>query len=181
MAYLFLDESGIHKQDGISCVALVFVEVVHLELLNKCVFDTEQKIGIDGFHWKDHSWRIRGMFLEEIKRNDFKIKAAIVDNPFKDFYYKDVLKEMVVENAMHTLVIDGKKPKRYRNQLKKSLRNKGLIFKKVITGNDRSFPALRLADLCAGVIRAYLENPNRNSEILYGKLQKKIISVIRIL
>ena len=73
------------------------------------------------------------------------------------------------------MIIDGKKPKWYSLRLKKVLRDRGISVKKIRTGNDKSFPCLRLADAYAGLIRAHWNDPNnKNAKELYKLASNKI-------
>lgn len=45
--YIFIDESGIHKQDGKSTTALVYVKVEHFEEIDKAILRSEKSLNND--------------------------------------------------------------------------------------------------------------------------------------
>ena len=175
--YIFLDESGVHKQEGKSSIALVYLSVKNLSSLEKLVIDTEEKIKIENFHWSHNGWIVRNKFVEAISKGDFSIKVALVQNPFRaEHAYEFVLQHLVVEKEITSLIIDGKKGKIYERKLKNILRSKGIPIKKLKTANDESYPVLRVADAVAGLVRLYNQNPNNtNIKNLYNKIAKKIV------
>ena len=60
-------------------------------------------------------------------------------------------------------------------RLKKILRDRGISVKKIRTGNDESFPCLRLADAYAGLVRTYWDDKNnKKAKELYELANKKI-------
>ena len=70
---------------------------------------------------------------------------------------------------------DNQQPRRYVLRLKNVLRHRGTSVKKIRMGNDLAFPALRLADLFAGLIRAYFEEPEKKAaKELYHLAENKI-------
>lgn len=71
-----------------------------------------------------------------------------------------VLEEMITEKNIHTLFIDGKKPKWYSRKIKKILRDKAIPLKKVRTVRSGACPGIRLADLVAGLTRWHFDNKN---------------------
>ncbi len=76
---------------------------------------------------------------------------------------------------MRKIILDGKKPKWYALRLKKVLRDRGISVKKIRTGNDESFPCLRLADAYAGLIRTYWDDKNnQKAKELYRLASNKI-------
>jgi hypothetical protein len=59
------------------------------------------------------------------------------------------------------------------------LRDKGISVKKLKTGNDESYPALRIADAIAGIVRYKNDNPeNKNVSYLYDLIKNKILITI---
>ncbi len=179
MISIFLDESGIHTKDGKSAIAIVYVEVDKLTLLENRVLEIEKQMKIGAFHWAHTNWKVRKKFLDAILKEDFFLKIAIISNPFSDKYYGLVLRHLIIENNIKTLVIDGRKSETYVRKLKKTLRNNGIVPKKIKMSNDKSYPALRIADLSAGIVRSYYEQ--RWSALLvtfYKKLKQKIRVVV---
>lgn len=175
--YIFLDESGVDKQKGKSSIALVYITVDNLDILQKAVLNAERLIGIKNFHWSYSTWKVRALFIEEICKQDFKIKVALIKNPFfASSGYEYALQHLVVERNVISLIIDGKKGKNYERKFKKVLRDKGISVKKLKTANDESYPALRVADAIAGAIRYRCENSNDKRIIdIYEKFSKKIL------
>lgn len=178
--YIFIDESGIHKRDGRSTTALVYVKVEHMDSVNEAVLLAEKDLGIKPFHWSEQSWKIRKAFLEAVINEKFEVKIFLFLNPFTDQKLEDAWKHLLVEKNIENIVIDGEKPRHYTQELKKVLRQAGIAVKKIRMGNDRSFPCLRIADLFAGITRANAENPeNQKVKNLYDLGRIKITIHLR--
>ena len=79
---VFIDESGIHKQDGQSTTALVYVKVEHAEILDTAILRAEKDLKIEPFHWRDQGWKVRLAFLEDMVKEEFEVKIFIFRNPF---------------------------------------------------------------------------------------------------
>lgn len=175
MSYIFIDESGIHQKNGKSSVVLVYVSVENLELLEKEIISIEQDLKMDYFHWANTAWQYRELFLRRIMKSDFSLKIALVQNPFSPNYYEKVIKHLVGEEAIVSIIIDGNMPHNYERRFKKVLRDRGIKTNKLIFGNDKSYPILRLADACAGLTRYYYDNPDHAKAMnLYKTLLVKI-------
>jgi hypothetical protein len=173
--YIFIDESGIHKQDGESTTALVYVKVGDKENMDKAILAVERDLKIEPFHWKKQTWKIRKVFLTKLLKENFEVKIFLLKNPFTQEKQENALKHMLIERHIRNIIIDGKKPQRYVLRLKKILRDFGVSVKKIRMGNDQSFPGLRLADLFAGLTRAYFQNfDNQEAKILYNMAKIKI-------
>lgn len=175
MQNVFLDESGIHRQDGKFCVALVCVSVENIELLEQAVVEAGEDLKIGPFHWSHTNWKVRTKFLEKILKHDFSVRAGLFPNPFREIDYQQVLPQMMYDQEIKTFVMDGKKPRLFKRKLKKTLQSLGIVFDKLILGNDKSYPILRVADFCAGIIRTYYEK-GKNQEVItcFEKLKSRI-------
>lgn len=174
--YIFLDESGVDKQKGKSSIALVYITVENLDSLQNAVLEAEKMIGIKNFHWSHSAWSVRKLFIEEVCKQDFKIKIALIKNPFFTSGYEYALQHLVIEKNVTSLIIDGKKSRNYERRFKKVLRDKGISVRKLKTANDESYPALRIADAIAGVVRYRYENrEDERTQYLYSKFAKKIL------
>jgi hypothetical protein len=180
MMYIFIDESGIDKQDGKSSIALVYLEVNSLYSLQNSVIETEKELKIKYFHWAYSKWEIRKEFIDKICKNEFSIKVAFIKNPFKsNSAYEYALEHLIIEKNITNIIIDGKKSRRYEKKFKKILRDKGISVRKLKTGNDEAYPALRVADAIAGAVRYYNENKeSENIKNIYQQLLKKILITI---
>ena len=177
MSYIFIDESGIHRETGKSSIALAYISFENLDLVQKRIVEIEKEIGIHNFHWSHSSWPVRNKFIEKVIKCDFSVKIALILNPFNlNEAYEYALKHLVVEKRISAIIIDGKKKKSYERRLKKVLRDKGISVKKLKSGNDESYPALRIADAIAGIVRYRNENPeNKNILNLYNLIKNKIL------
>lgn len=175
--YIFIDESGIHKQDGQSTTAVVYVKIENVESLNKTVLQAEKDLKIEPFRWSKQIWKIRQAFLGAVLKEDFEVKIFVLRNPFTSEKFEYALKHLLVEKNIRSIIIDGKKSRQYTLHLKKVLRDVGVPVKKVRTGNDRAFPCLRLADLFAGLTRAYVEYPEDEEAIKLYKMAKIKITI----
>lgn len=175
--YIFIDESGVHKETGRSSIALVYLSIENLDALQNAVLEAEHEIKIKNFHWSHSAWNVRKRFVKMICRQDFTAKIALIRNPFLASHgYEYALKHLVVEHNIKWLIIDGKKGKSYARKLKKVLRDKGISVKKLKTANDEAYPALRVADAFAGIVRYRDEFPdNKKVNELYLLIAKKIL------
>ena len=177
--YIFLDESGIHKKEGKSSVALIYISASNMDLVQNAVIDIEKKLDIEYFHWAKDVWSIRKKFIDYICQYDFLIKVALIRNPFYgNEEYEHIIQCLVTEDVK-VLVIDGKKSKTYEQKLKKVLRNKSVFISRLKTARNEAFPALRIADAVAGIIRYRYSHPSsiENNE-LYNKISKKITTFL---
>jgi hypothetical protein len=172
---IFIDESGVHKQDGKSSVVLVYVTIENKDTIEKAIVDIESRLKIESFHWVKHIWKIRYNFIEALIKENFSVKAAIIRNPFRKADFENALETLLIEKRVSKIIIDGKKPKWYSQKIKKALRDRGISVRKIITGNDKAFPCLRLADAFAGLIRVYWDEPdNEKAQGLFRIANKKI-------
>lgn len=174
--YIFIDESGVHKEHGRSSIALVYITINNIEAFQEYVMETEKNIGITNFHWAHSTWSVRKKFIDAIVKKDFSVKVALIQNPFHvGEAYEYALQHLVIERDILSVVIDGKKNKSYERRLRKVLRDKGISTKKLRLGNDTSFPALRVADAIAGIVRYKDEHPESEKiQYLFGQIASKI-------
>ena len=178
---VFIDESGIHKKIDHSAFVLVYVAIKDNNQLEKVVQETEQMLGIEVFHWSQTVWQVKKRFIETILKEEFTVKAAVVKNPVHpEKELERLLPYLLTEKNIKTVFIDGFKPKWYVSKVKKILRDKGILVKKLKMVNDRHYAGIRIADMSAGLIRSYFDNPN-NAQIAlyYKKLAKKIVFKIQ--
>ncbi len=172
---IFIDESGIHKKEKHSTVAFVYVCLKDIEDIEKAILKAEKILRITSFHWTRHIWKIRFNFIKILIKENFTVKASIIKNPFGKNSFEKIIENLLIERKVKKIIIDGKKPKWYSLRLKKVLRDREISVKKIRTGNDKSFPCLRLADAYAGLIRAYWDDKNnKKAEELYKLASKKI-------
>lgn len=170
-----IDESGVHKQDGKSVIALVYIETDNLEATEQLVLDVESSANIHSFHWSHRNWHMREAFIKGIVRGNFKVKVAYITNPIiLDRALAEALQHLLVERQIGQILIDGDKPKSYSRQLKKVLRDKGISVKKIRSVNDESFPMIRIADAVAGAARATYDDPYSKAAPLLRLLEPKI-------
>ena len=175
MLNIFIDESGVHRKDGQSTVVLVYIVTEDMENIEKAIIKTEQSLRITSFHWPRHIWKVRLKFVKALIKENFTVKAAIIENPFKGDSFEKAITDLLVEKKIGRMIVDGRKPKWYGLRLKKVLRDKGVSVKKIRTGDDKAFPCLRLADAFAGLIRAYWDDTeNEKAGELYKLASKKI-------
>jgi hypothetical protein len=116
-----------------------------------------------------------------IKRLDFSLKVAILKNPFKESVdYAHALEYLIADKDISSIIIDGKKSDMYERRIKRAVGLKGISIRKLKTSNDESYPALRVADACAGVIRCYNDHPSDKRAIrLYGFISRKILDTFK--
>ena len=175
--HVFLDESGTHKQDGNTAIAVVFVANSDIEKVTQGIIEAEKQLSIDCFHWADHNWNFKEKFLHRVRYLPFTVKVITIKNPFSWSHYEKALRHFLANEDIGMLVIDGKKSRQYKREYKKILRGRGILLKKLIIGNDRSYPVLRIADFAAGLARSYSENSERPEvKRLYSMLVPKLAS-----
>lgn len=175
---VYIDESGIHKTTQHSSFVLVYVDVQDDELVNSGIEKIERKLKISHFHWADFGsrkgWKIRRDFIMQSTKLPYCFKYAIIKNPVrpeKELYNSMLI--LLVEKDINKVFIDGKQPKWYERQIKKSLRDRGISVKNLKTAKDQSMPAIRLADALAGLIRIYYDNPRGIPQELYEQIKIK--------
>lgn len=178
--YIFIDESGVHKQIDHSTFALAYIEIENYEFIEEQVKKVEKELKIHCFHWSETVKDVKEKFLDAVLKLEFKVKIAVINNPINPAKELErILSHMIIEKNIKHIYIDGKKPKWYERNIKKILRVKGISVKKLKTVKDSQFAGIRLADMAAGLSRSYFDNKNlaRNAKF-YKKLQKKIIIII---
>ncbi|MDP2586253.1 MAG: DUF3800 domain-containing protein [Candidatus Komeilibacteria bacterium] len=183
---VFIDESGIHKQTDHSSFVLVFIEVKDEALINESIEQIEKGLKIQPFHWADFSsrsdWKIRKKFIKAISILPFTLKYIIVKNPIlPQAMLRYALNHLLIGVDIKKVVIDGRHSRTYEQQLKTLLRRYGVSVDKLRVANDRSMPALRLADALAGLIRSY-HDKNPDAENLYQLIESanKITSHLEV-
>ena len=171
-----IDESGIHRQDGFSVIALVCIaDSDALAELHSHIEQLEKAIGTTHFHWAVKGWPFRRDFIQGLTKLHFTVRLAQIANPIRlDGALEEVLPYLIPERHIERLFIDGKKRREYVHALKKVLRDKGITVKKLRTVNDEAYPAIRIADAVAGAVRYYLDNPNKKAIELYKALEPLI-------
>lgn len=179
---IFIDESGIHKQSDHTSIVLTYIESKNQIVFEKQIVELEFRLGIPTFHWAESVWRVKEKFLDSVLKMDFQVKVVIFSNPVQ---FVDVLERalthLVVEKNIHAIYIDGKKPKWYERKIKKTLRDKGIVSKKLKTVRYGQSPGIRVADMVAGLTRSIADGKNKDRLLPYYKrLQKKIIISLKL-
>lgn len=179
--YIFIDESGIHKNVDHSVYVLVLIEVKDYALFDNSVIFLEKEFNIKGFHWSNSAWPIKEKFINKALKLDFKIKVAVLDNPINpNDALEKVLSDLLIESDIDYVYIDGKKPKWYGKKIKNILRSKNFSVRKLKTVNSSQYPGIRIADMSAGLIRSFYDSKNLNRiEKYYRRLEKKIIITVK--
>ena len=171
--YIFIDESGTGSKIGHSTIA-----VVYLEISNRSAFEEKYSriltnLNLKNFHWAEHGWKVRQKFINEILDLDFICKVAFFVNPINiNDMYDLVFQQLIVEQNIKNIYIDGKKQKSYERRLKMILRRKKIKLSKLKSiRKEDLYGGLQLADSIAGLAR-YSED---NSGALDAqKLMKKL-------
>jgi len=178
--FIFIDESGIHKDVNHSTFVLVYIEIEDHDQIEMEIKKVEKRLKIDYFHWKKTIWDVKKEFIERMLELNFRIKVAVIKNPVNPSQELErILVHMIVEKNIRNIYIDGKKPKWYERKIKKILRDKGISVRKLKTVKDSQYAGIRLADMIAGLSRSYFDKKNlERISKYYQKLQKKIIIVI---
>lgn len=172
---IFIDESGVHRPTGHSVFALVLIKSIDIQFVEEKVISVEKKLDIESFHWADSAWPVKIKFFNQILSLPFTFIIEIFNNPVKQ---DKALEEVIIKNCdpgvSNSIYIDGAKPRWYISRIKKTLRDCGIPIHSVKMTSDERSTGLRLADLVAGLIRAYVDG-SRKSDLLkmYKKLLKK--------
>lgn len=177
---VFIDESGIHAENGHSVFALVYITVKRYPEFEESIIALEKELHIKSFHWSTVPWSVREKFLEKLLVLDFKAKVGIVKNPIHpEEELERILPHMLIESKIRTIFIDGKKPKIYARRMKKVLRDKGVSTKKLRMVDDEQYAGIRVADALAGLTRAYFDRkPSQKIEKWYDRFRKKKIILV---
>lgn len=177
---IFIDESGTHKQIGHSSVAVVYLELSNAEKFEEGFSKVLKDLKLEEFHWADQGWEIRKRFFNRVEDLNFTFKVAIFENPaHPDKMMKKVFEQIITEDNIKSIFIDGKKPKWYEKSLKNILWQKGILVSKLRTvRNERSYFGIQMADAMAGLIRYGKDNPQEKAaESIIKKLKRKAIYV----
>jgi len=174
--YVFVDESGTNKNSGVCVFAAVFVKSTDLETMNNLITLAEQTAGVRSFHWKDAPWPVRASFIRAISKGTFTIRYQLNKNPLRNF--SEALESLLITASadidVERIILDGRKDKSYERRLKKILRDKGLSSKRLRTGNDESYPMLRVADAAAGLLRAHNNKPTDETAAMMTSVSKRL-------
>ena len=176
---IFIDESGIHKKTDHSSFAVVYVAVENETAFNSGIERIESSLNVDNFHWADfgaeHGWAVRKIFVLKALKLPFCFKYTVVSNPIHpQKELNEAIVSLLTEDDIDYIYIDGKQPKWYERQIKKSLQGRGISVRKLKTVRDESHPAIRLADALANVVRLYHDSPTRAAKQLYERLRSKM-------
>lgn len=175
---IFIDESGTHKQEGHSTVAVVYLEISNKEEFETKMAEILEKLKLLEFHWADQGWEVRKKYFKLVESLKFSFKAAIFENPVHpDRMMVKVFQQMITEDNIKWIFIDGKKPKWYEKGLKRVLRDKGLSVGKLRTiRKETSYLGIQLADALAGLVRYNADSPKaEDAAKILKKLKGKLI------
>jgi hypothetical protein len=116
-----IDESNTHQQTGKSTILLVYVLTKDVAKLEEKILKIEKELKILPLHWARHNWPTKTQFILYIKDSNFTIKFGLIRNPIKNLSdsLKWLLPHLITEQQIDKIIIDGKKPKWYSQQLKK--------------------------------------------------------------
>jgi len=183
--HIFIDESGIHKRTEHSSFVVVYVAIKNESAINSQIERIEDTLGIHNFHWSDfgseHGWTVRRGFILKALKLLFHFKYTVVLNPVHpQKELREAIINLVTEDDIDSVYIDGKQPRWYERQIKKILQDRGLSVRKLKTVHDGSHPVIRLADALANVVRLYHDSPTRSAKLLYESLKPKINKTTRI-
>jgi hypothetical protein len=175
---VYLDESGIIRKNGASVYCLTIVDTKISQQLDDKVFGIEKKLKILPFHWREHDWKIKSKFLNEIiKISEWNCIIVVINN--KNFS-QSLLSDLMALQGLEIkyFYFDGKKSKAYRNSVKKSFKELGIKISSLKFISSRSQGGLRLSDAIAGLSRLHYDNKSKiEAAQFYKKLLKNKISV----
>ncbi|MFH1280446.1 MAG: DUF3800 domain-containing protein [Candidatus Beckwithbacteria bacterium] len=196
---VFIDESGdagFKVQKGSTAffviTLIVFKEEIHAEETALAIKKLRIKLKkSDKFEFKFNKCnkRIRTQFLEEVKKNDFKIRAIVINKNLiyktflrinKEKFYNFVLRQ-VLEHNNETIKnakvrLDGLGEKAFKKELSTYLRQylnskTKKIMKNLRFRDSKKDVLIQLADMIAGSLRRDFEH-NTNDWNVYRKIIK---------
>ena len=173
--YAFIDESGVQLKTGHSTVALVLIEAENLPQIDEAIKAVEAKIGPKTFHWSKMRWDVRLLAFRELQKLPFTFHIAVFTNPTSnaDEAIAETLGRLLLAQTIESIYVDGRKSRSYESKLKSTLRKSGITTRKLKTVNDEAFPAIRIADLLAGLYRHILDKSSPESARLQKLVEKK--------
>lgn len=174
---IYIDESGIHRTTLNSTFVLVYIKTGNNDVLKQGIEKIENDLKIPHFHWADFGsrkgWTIRRDFILACANLPFTFKYVVAKNPVnstKELFHS--ITSLLVERDVDKIFIDGKQPKWYERQIKKTLRDSGISVRQLKTVRDQAVPAIRLADALAGLIRLYFDNPQGLAQELFNRIKR---------
>lgn len=196
---VFIDESGdagFKTQKGSSgffvIALIVFKEEIHAEetaLVIKKLRIQLKKSDKFEFKFNKCNKRIRALFLEAVKKSDFKIRAIIIDKNLiyksfsrtnKEKFYNFVLRQVLehnnatIKNAK--IRLDGLGEKAFKKELSTYLRQylnskTKIIMKNLRFRDSKKDVLIQLADMIAGSLRRNFERNTTDWDV-YRKIIK---------
>lgn len=177
--FIYIDESGIHKTLDHSSFVLIYVKSKDISYIQTKILELEKILGISHFHWSNFSskygWNVRKKFINGLQKLPFKFKYLVLKNSIKPNIELSNLLNLIDENNIREIHIDGKQPRWIEGKIKKNLRDRGLSIEKIKTVSDESEAIIRIADAIENVVRLYYDQQNLSIIELFNKLQLKQI------
>lgn len=174
--HIFIDESGTSSIKGYSTIAVVYLEVGNQTKFENACKKILREMHLDSFHWAEHGWKVRQSFIRKILDLDFFYKVALFENPTNiNLMYDLVFQQLITEENIKNIYIDGKKQKWYERKLKKILRDKGIKVSKLKSvRRETTQSGLQVADALAGLTRYNLDSPDKlDASRLIKKLKRE--------
>jgi hypothetical protein len=179
---VFIDESGIFRKFGHSIYCLTICDSKLSLNVDNFILDIEKELKISPFHWRDHNWKIKTKFLKELlKIEDWKCILIVIDNKrYSDQILYELLSSSLKGFTIKRMYIDGKKHKRYIDNVKKTLKKVGVNISELKMVRHQAKGGLRISDAVAGLARLHYDRKTKdNSLIFYRKfLKQKIAQVV---
>ena len=174
--YIFIDESGTGSKIGHATIAVVYLEVTNKNKFESLYKKILNELNLSSFHWAEHGWKVRQKYINKILDLDFIYKVALFENPINiNDMYDLVFQQLITEQNIKNIYIDGKKKKGYERKLKMILRDKDIKISKLKSvRKEDSYGGLQLADSIAVLTRYDIDNPmSRDASKLRKRLKRR--------
>ena len=178
--YCYVDESGQHTQGEFFSVAVVVADTIDIRnRVEQRLIEIEKKTNKGLSKWKSTPYTIKERYLRSvITIPDLErcILYSIFTNT-RDYVnatvetIAQVIHHHVEKKCQPIVVIDGL-DKTSRQRISRSLKEKGVVYKKVSGIRDEGSALIRLADAIAGFSWHVYEN-RPYTQTLYPEMQQK--------
>jgi hypothetical protein len=156
----------------------VCIECLNESDVGENILKIEKDINISYIHWVNMSRKIRLKVAKKLNNVDFVCTYVLYSNPIlQNIALENVLIQLLKpKDGIPKIVIDGESSKKYENNLKSVLKNRGIKVYSIKFTNDKKYSILRLADFMAGLIRSYFDDKGKDNDYMFKLLKDKINS-----
>ena len=179
---VYIDESGIGRKFGATVYCITVCYNLDATDLDSKILQIEKSLRVPPFHWREHSWTVKTKFLDSILGIEHWscMTVVIKNDKFNESAVEKLLAKAIQGLDVDKMYIDGKKPRKYINLVKKSFKNIGISVSKLKMVRHQSAGGLRVSDAVAGLVRLHYDGKSKADAIKFYKrfLNKKITTQI---